>query len=94
MRLEVQPQALTGQAPVISRQGGQLAELAGEVRGLAGVAGATGSPDPAAALERFVRVWSQSVLLMANTVGALGAATGEAAAAYTATDAGVMPAGR
>jgi hypothetical protein len=94
MRFEVQPQALTGQAPVISRQGGRLAELAGEVRGLAGVAGATGSPEAAAALERFVRVWSESVLLLADTVGALGAATGSAAAAYTATDAGVMPAGR
>jgi hypothetical protein len=34
------------------------------------------------------------VLLMAGTVGALGAATGSAAAAYTAVDAGVMPAGR
>jgi hypothetical protein len=37
MRFEVQPQALTDQAPVIGRQGGQLGELAGEVRGLAGV---------------------------------------------------------
>jgi hypothetical protein len=40
MRFEVEPQALTGQAPVISRQSGQLVELAGEIRGLAGVAGA------------------------------------------------------
>ena len=94
MRFEVQPQALTGQAPVISRQAGQLAELAGGVRGLTGVAGATGSPEAAAALERFARIWSESVLLMAGTVGALGAATGSAAAAYTAVDAGVMPAGR
>jgi hypothetical protein len=94
MRFEVEPQALTGQAPVISLQGGQLAELAGEVRALAGVAGATGSPEAAAAVERFARVWSESVLLMADTVGALGAATGEAAAAYTAVDTGVIPAGR
>jgi hypothetical protein len=94
MRLEVQPQALSGQAPVITRQGGQLAEVAGEVQGLAGVADATGSPEAAAALERFARVWSDCVLLMAGTVGALGAATGEAAAAYTAVDAGVIPAGR
>ena len=93
MRFEVELQALTGQGPVISRHGGQLAELAGEVRGLAGVAGATGSPEAAAALERFVDIWSESVLLMADIVAALGAATGEAAAAYTATDAGVMPAG-
>jgi hypothetical protein len=34
------------------------------------------------------------VLLMADTVGALGAATDAAAAAYTAVDAGVMPASR
>jgi hypothetical protein len=94
MRFEVQPQALTGQAPVISPQGGRLAELAGEVRGLAGVAGATGSPEAAAAVERFARTWSASVLLLAGTVTALGAATGEAAAAYTAVDARVMPAGR
>jgi hypothetical protein len=94
MRLEVEPQALTGQAPVISRQSGQLVELAGEIRGLAGVAGATGSPEAAAAVERFARTWTESVLLMADTVGALGAATGEAAAAYTAVDASVMPAGR
>jgi hypothetical protein len=94
MRFEVEPQALTGQAPVISRQGGQLAELAGEIRGLAGVAGATGSPEAAAALERFAHIWSESVLVMADNVAALGAATGEAAAAYTATDAGVIPAGR
>jgi hypothetical protein len=94
MRFEVEPQALTGQAPQISRQGGQLAELAGELRGLAGVAGATGSTEAAAAVERFAHIWSQSLLLMAGTVGALGAATGEAAAAYTAVDAGVMPAGR
>jgi hypothetical protein len=94
MRLEVEPQALTGQAPVISRQGGQLVELAGEIRGLAGVVGATGSPEAAAAVERFARTWTESVLLMADTVGALGAATGEAAAAYTAVDVGVMPAGR
>jgi hypothetical protein len=79
---------------VIGRQGGQLAELAGEVRGLAGVAGATGSPEAAAAVERFARIWSECVLLMADTVGALGAATGSAAAAYTAVDAGVIPAGR
>jgi hypothetical protein len=94
MRLEVEPQALTGQAPVISRQSGQLVELAGEIRGLAGVAGATGSPEAAAAVERFAHTWTESVLLMADTVGALGAATGEAAAAYTAVDASVMPAGR
>jgi hypothetical protein len=94
MRFEVEPQALTGQAPVISRQGGRLAELAGEVRGLAGIAGATGSPEAAVAVERFVRIWSASVLLMADTVAALGAATGEAAAAYTAVDGRVMPAGR
>jgi hypothetical protein len=94
MRFEVEPQALTGQAPVISRQGVQLAELAGEVRGVAGVAGATGSPEAAATLERFAGVWSESVLLMADTVGALGAATDAAAAAYTAVDAGVMPASR
>jgi hypothetical protein len=94
MRFEVQPQALTGQAPVIGRQGDRLAELAGEVRGLGGVAGATGSPEAAAAVERFAHVWSETVLLMAETVAALGAATGEAAAAYTATDAGVMPARR
>jgi hypothetical protein len=94
MRFEVEPQALGGQAPVISRQGGRLAEVAGEVRGLAGVAGATGSPEAAAAVERFARVWSESVLLMAGTVAALGAATDQAAAAYTATDAGVMPVGR
>jgi hypothetical protein len=94
MRFEVRPQALTGQAPVISRQGGRLAELAGEVQGLAGVAGATGSPEAAAAVERFARVWSESVLLMADSVVALGVATGEAAAAYTAVDAGVIPAGR
>ena len=94
MRFEVQPQALTGQAPVISRQGGRLAELAGEVQGFAGVAGATGSPEAAAAVERFARVWSESVLLMADSVVALAAATGEAAAAYTAVDAGVIPPGR
>ena len=94
MRLEVEPQALTGQAPVIGRQGGRLAELAGEVRALAGVAGVTGSPEAAAAVERFARVWSESMLLMAGTVGALGTATGSAAAAYTAVDAGVIPAGR
>jgi hypothetical protein len=94
MRFEVQPQALTGQAPVISRQGGRLVELAGQVQGLAGVAAATGSPEAAAAVERFARVWSESVLLMADSVVALGAATGEAAAAYTAVDAGVIPAGR
>jgi hypothetical protein len=93
MRFEVQPQALTGQAPVISRQGDRLAELAGEVRALAGVAGATGFPDAAAALEEFARVWSASALLRADAVGALAAATGAAAAAYTATDTTVMPAG-
>ena len=84
MRFEVAPQALYEQAPVIDREGGQLAELAGEIRGVAGVA----------AVERFARTWSESVRLMAGTVAALGAATGSAAAAYTATDAGVMPAGR
>jgi hypothetical protein len=94
MRFEVQPQALSGQAPQISRQGGQLAELAGELRGLVGVAGAAGSPEAAAAVERFARSWSQSLLLLAGSVGALGAATGEAAAAYTAVDTTVMPAGR
>jgi uncharacterized protein YukE len=94
MQLEVQPQALTAQAPAIGRQGGQLAELAGEVRGLAGAAGATGSPEAAAALEGFTRTWSASVLLLADIVAALGAATGSAATAYTATDAGVIPAGR
>jgi hypothetical protein len=94
MRFEVAPQALTGQAPVIGRQGGRLAELAGELRALAGVADATGSPEAAAALERFAHVWSESLLLMAEVVGALGAATGEAAAAYAAVDAGVIPAGR
>jgi phage-related tail protein len=93
MRFEVEPRALTGQAPVIGRQGGLLAELAGEVQSLAGVAGATGSPEASVALERFARVWSETVLLMAEAVGALGAATGEAAAAYAATDAGVIPAG-
>jgi hypothetical protein len=94
MRFEVAPQALYEQAPAIDREGGQLAELAGEVRGLAGVAGATGSPEAAAALERFVHIWSESVLLMADIVAALGAATGSAATAYTTVDAGVMPAGR
>jgi hypothetical protein len=93
MQLEVQPQALTGQAPVLGRQGGQLTELAGQLRGLAGVAGATGSPEAAAALEGFARTWSASLLLLADTVAALGASTGAAAAAYTATDAGAMPAG-
>jgi hypothetical protein len=34
------------------------------------------------------------VLLLADTVGALGAATGQTASAYTATDAGASPAGR
>ena len=94
MRFEVAPQALYEQVPTIDREGGQLAELAGEVRGLAGVAGATGSPEAAAALERFVHIWSESVLLMADIVAALGAATGSAATAYTTVDAGVMPAGR
>ena len=93
MRFEVAPQALYEQAPAIDREGGQLAELAGEVRGVAGVAGATGSPEAAAALERFVHIWSESVLLMADTVAALGAATDQAGAAYTATDAGAIPAG-
>jgi hypothetical protein len=94
MRFEVARQALYEQAPAIDREGGRLAELAGEVRGVAGVAGATGSPEAAAAVERFARVWSESVRLMADSVGALGAATGAAATAYTATDAGAMPAGR
>jgi hypothetical protein len=94
MRFEVEPQALTAQAPVISRQGSQLAQLAGEVRGLAGTAGAAGSPEAAAAVERFARIWSESVLLMASIVGALGAATGEAADAYTAVDASVIPVAR
>jgi hypothetical protein len=94
MRFEVAPQALYEQAPVIGREGGQLAELAGEVRGVAGVAAATGSAEAAAAVERFARVWSESLRLMSGTVAALGAATGSAAAAYTKTDAGVMPAGR
>ena len=77
---------------MIGRQGGRLAELAGELQALAG---ATGSPEAAAALERFAHVWSESVLLMADVVGALGAATGEAAAAaYAAVDASVLPAGR
>jgi hypothetical protein len=93
MRLEVEPQALAGQAPVLGCQGGRLAELAGEVRALAGVAGATGFPEAAVAVERFAQVWSESLLLMAGAVGALGAATGQAAAAYVATDTGVMPAG-
>ena len=48
MRFEVQPQALTSQAPVISRQAGQLAELAGGVRGLTGVAQG-----------RFLQLWQQ-----------------------------------
>jgi hypothetical protein len=94
MRLEVEPQALAAQAPVIGRQGGRLAELAGEVRGLAGVAAATGSPEAAAAAERFAQAWSQALLLLADTAAALGVATGAAAAAYAATDAGAMPAGR
>jgi hypothetical protein len=93
MRFEVAPQALSGQAPVITRQGARLTEFAGELRGLLGVAGATGSPAAAAAAERFAQVWSQTALLLADTVAALGATTGEAAA-YTATDAGVIPAGR
>jgi uncharacterized protein YukE len=93
MRLEVQPQALSGQAPVVARQAGQLAELAGEVRSLTSVATATGSPEAAAAAERFAQTWSQSVLLIADAVAALGAATDQAAAAYTAVDASVMPAG-
>jgi hypothetical protein len=94
VRFEVAPQALYEQAPTIDREGGRLAELAGALQGLAGVAGATGSAEAAAALERFTRVWSQSVLLVADTVAALGAATGAAAGAYTATDGGVIPAGR
>jgi isopentenyl diphosphate isomerase/L-lactate dehydrogenase-like FMN-dependent dehydrogenase len=94
MQLEVAPQALSGQAPEITRQGARLAEVAGELRGLLGVAAATGSPEAAAAAERFAQVWSQTVLLLADTVAALGAATGAAAAAYTATDAGAMPVGR
>ena len=36
MRFEVAPQALYEQAPVIGREGGQLAGLAGEVRGVVG----------------------------------------------------------
>ena len=94
MRFEVAPQALYEQAPAIDREGGHLAELAGEVQSLAGVAGATGSPEAAAALEGFTRTWSASLLLLADIVAALGAATGEAATAYTTVDAGVMPAGR
>ena len=93
MRFEVAPQALYEQAPAIDREGGQLAELAGEVQSLAGVAGATGSPEAAAALEGFTRTWSASVLLLADIVAALGAATDQAGAAYTATDAGAIPAG-
>jgi hypothetical protein len=79
MRFEVQPQALHEQAPAIGRHSGQLAELAGKVRGLAGNAGA---------LERFAQVWSESVRLLADSIAALGAATGSAATTYTATDAG------
>jgi hypothetical protein len=94
MQLEVQPPALTAQAPVIGRQGGQLAEVAGEVRGLGGVAGATGSAEAAAATGRFAQVWSASLLWLADTVAVLGAATEQAAVAYAATDAGVMPPGR
>jgi hypothetical protein len=86
VRLEVAPQALTAQVPVFGRQGGRLAELAGEVRGLAGVAGASGSPEAAAALEGFTRTWSGCLLLLAAGVNGLGAATGEAAAAYVATE--------
>jgi hypothetical protein len=94
MRFEVEPQALTGQAPVLDRLAGRLGELAGETRALAGAAGATGSPEATAGVERFAGIWSESVLLMAWTVHALGAATGEAAAAYTAVDATVLPASR
>jgi hypothetical protein len=94
MRFEVAPQALTGQAPVLGRQGGRLAELAGEVRGLADAAGATGVPEAAAALEQFARTWSGCLLLAADSVAALGAATGAAATAYTAVDTTVMPTGR
>jgi hypothetical protein len=91
--LEVAPQALAGQAPVLGRQGGRLAEVAGTVRALAGVAGATGSPAAAAALERFAGVWSGCLLLLADGVAGLGTATGDAAA-YVATDAAVIPPGR
>jgi hypothetical protein len=93
MQFEVAPPALHEQVPAISRQAAGLAELASEVRTLAGVPGATGSPEAAAAVERFARVWSESVRL-ASTVTALGTATDQAADAYTAVDAGVIPAGR
>jgi hypothetical protein len=94
MQFEVAPPALHEQVPAITRQAAGLAELASEVRTLAGVPGATGSPEAAAAVERFARVWSESVRLLASTVTALGTATDQAADAYTAVDAGVMPAGR
>jgi hypothetical protein len=91
MHIEVSPQTLTSQAPRISHLGGQLAEVAGQIRGLAGVVGATGSPEAEAAAARFVDVWLQTLMLMAETVTALGAATGEAAAAYTTVDATAIP---
>jgi hypothetical protein len=94
MRFEVEPQALASQAPVLGGLAGRLGEVAGETSALVGAAGATGSPEAAAALERFVHIWSESVLLMADNAAALGAATGSAATAYTTVDAGVMPAGR
>src|SRR4029450_5849262 len=93
MRFEVAPQALYEQAPVIGREGGHLAELAGERRGVAGGAAAPGSAEAAAAVERFARVWSESLRLMSGTVAALGAATGSAAAASTKDDPRATPAG-
>jgi hypothetical protein len=94
MRFEVEPQALASQAPVLGGLAGRLGEVAGETSALVGAAGATGSPEATAGVERFARVWSESVLLMAETVHGLGSATREAAAAYTAVDATVIPAGR
>jgi hypothetical protein len=83
---EVQPDVLTGQAPVIIGQANTLALLEQQLRMIAGSAAATGFEDAAAALERFSVVASTRTGLVREAVAGIGAMTGQSGDAYAAVE--------
>lgn len=91
--IDVRPAAVAGAAATLTAGAAQVQAALDALAAATGAADATGSPAAAASYARMHATWARALEVLVELTGELGAAAGEAAGAYTATDRSAMPEG-
>ena len=93
MRVEVDTGALSTEGAGQTGLAGQILELQRAVHGARSAVGAAGDPQLSGAIDNCLSAWSESLAMLAGSVGGMGGNLTGAANAYAGTDQGAMPAG-